>query len=352
MATAQEIFARIEQRETVGEETLKRYEYQKFWCILKIIELYLADDDFGVSLEMCDDVAVVDSVKDVKCIRFYQIKTSVNNQSISFLTSGGNGDGSVAAKGMYMFYCEELDRGLIDSIILVCNFRIRFNKHKNYDRVSVSELCEKDKGKIFDSIKNKYPKAKIEDLNVYSVEYVDIAVNRIEQVVEADLMRLVGERCQGISYDPRIFCRNVVDFVGRSQKAVGSERFVTRGCVDGWLCDARGQEKSHQVYEAARKTIMGMKVPDAILVRYYAGLGEYFRGIRSGDDLVESVRLVIMDRYHLQCANLVFDRDYICSFFEDIVGVFSDYVLHEDLVKGGIIYEREFRMFNAQECAI
>ncbi|MFD2209508.1 dsDNA nuclease domain-containing protein [Virgibacillus halophilus] len=76
----------VKPRDTSGPRSSNRFDYQKDWAILKMMEMYEVEEDFLLVMDYYDDVVVYDSATDLENISFSQIKTSSKNWTLNSLT--------------------------------------------------------------------------------------------------------------------------------------------------------------------------------------------------------------------------------------------------------------------------
>lgn len=70
-----DLFAQVPPRESSGSLTSDRFEYQKDWSLVLLLQLHLSGNDYLLVLDMHEDVVVFDSSSDPQSARFYQVKT-------------------------------------------------------------------------------------------------------------------------------------------------------------------------------------------------------------------------------------------------------------------------------------
>lgn len=76
----------VKPRDTSGSRSSNRFDYQKDWAILKMMEMYEVEEDFLLVMDYYDDVVVYDSATDPENVSFFQIKTSSKNWNLNSLT--------------------------------------------------------------------------------------------------------------------------------------------------------------------------------------------------------------------------------------------------------------------------
>lgn len=336
-----DVFSDAAQREKQGKIVSESFDFQKFWCILKLVELYFEGVDFGIALEVGDDVAIVDSIDDVRSVKFYQIKTSNVDKPVGFLTDAEGRDGSVAAKSMYMFYNENFNSGLIEEIILVCNFKFNFCKKLYRDNfVSVCEFDKIHRDRVFTSIKEKYDCARIEDMWIYGVEYIEAGRGNIDSMAYASLGKLVDSELGSVKFNLTAFYATVVDFVGKSKNGKGADKFVTRSDVHKWLDGLKDESKEGEVLVYVERYIESLDIVESEGGRLLSGVKAYHVEIRGGDALACAVREKVIDVYHRIGERMRFDYDFVCAAYFAIVDDVSEWRMHEFMIKGAMIYER------------
>lgn len=76
----------VKPRDISGPRSSNRFDYQKDWAILKMMEMYEVEEDFLLVMDYYDDVVVYDSATDPENVSFFQIKTSSKNWTLNSLT--------------------------------------------------------------------------------------------------------------------------------------------------------------------------------------------------------------------------------------------------------------------------
>lgn len=76
----------VKPRDISGPRSSNRFDYQKDWAILKMMEMFEFEEDFLLVMDYYDDVVIYNSAKDPENISFFQIKTSSKNWTVNSLT--------------------------------------------------------------------------------------------------------------------------------------------------------------------------------------------------------------------------------------------------------------------------
>jgi hypothetical protein len=63
------------QRERSGSPTSSRYDYQKDWAILELVEMHNTGTNYCMIMEYHDDILVLDGADEPMCAHFFQVKT-------------------------------------------------------------------------------------------------------------------------------------------------------------------------------------------------------------------------------------------------------------------------------------
>lgn len=67
-------------RENAGARDSNRFDYQKNWTIVKLMELHTTGQDYLLAFEFHEDIAVFNSSADPTQVDFYQVKTNKDPQ--------------------------------------------------------------------------------------------------------------------------------------------------------------------------------------------------------------------------------------------------------------------------------
>lgn len=62
----------VKPRDISGPRSSNRFDYQKDWAILKMMEMYEVEEDFLLVMDYYDDVVVYDSATDPENISFFK----------------------------------------------------------------------------------------------------------------------------------------------------------------------------------------------------------------------------------------------------------------------------------------
>ncbi len=71
--------------ENSGSRSGNRFDFQRDWALVKILELHENNNDYIVILDYHDDILILDSETDPKNINFYQLKTRSKNITVNTL---------------------------------------------------------------------------------------------------------------------------------------------------------------------------------------------------------------------------------------------------------------------------
>lgn len=122
-------------RENSGSRSSNRFDYQKDWAIIKLIELHKSKKDYLLVMDYFDDVVVFDSAEMPKNLSFYQVKTRGNNWTVNRMLERKKGkDGPLLSILGKMYECKMQFSNHTLSLNFVTN--AKFNV----------QLKEKDKG--------------------------------------------------------------------------------------------------------------------------------------------------------------------------------------------------------------
>jgi len=61
-------------REISGSQTSRKYDYQKNWSLLKILELLKKNKDFIALIDYHEDLVIINFDEPLEKLEFYQIK--------------------------------------------------------------------------------------------------------------------------------------------------------------------------------------------------------------------------------------------------------------------------------------
>lgn len=151
-------------RETSGPRSANRFDYQKDWAILKLLELHQYQDDYLLVLDYHDDVMVLDSEDDPQSASFYQLKTKENGiwklNDIITPKKGKKGPLSSIIGKLYdcklTFPNHTLCLTLVSNACFEVSLEHHAGKSTNKKSICFTDIEQKDLGKIIKAIKTEH----------------------------------------------------------------------------------------------------------------------------------------------------------------------------------------------------
>lgn len=191
-------------REDAGGRTSNRFAYQMYWAFHKLLELSKEKADFVLIMEFIEDVIILDSSSNPRCIDFYQVKTNdkknVQYISASTMTSKSKNSMSFIQKLLDSLnkYPEEAR-----SIHFVSNKFFNFNmKSENIDsreklNIALGDIGDKDLKKIKSDICGScIHRNKCED-ECHEVIHFDVSeldINNYSETILGKFVNFLGDK--------------------------------------------------------------------------------------------------------------------------------------------------------------
>ncbi|MCY8929856.1 DUF4297 domain-containing protein [Bacillus subtilis] len=150
-------------RETSGSRSANRFDYQKDWAILKLIELHKSGEDYLLVLDYYDDIVVFDSEEEPEKVEFFQVKTGSSNWTLKKLlkrNKGKNGPLPSILGKMYgckmQFPDHTLSLNFISNFSLSIDLKDKKKKSTESSEVPFSEICDKKLSEIVEQLKEEH----------------------------------------------------------------------------------------------------------------------------------------------------------------------------------------------------
>ncbi|EOW9529670.1 dsDNA nuclease domain-containing protein [Bacillus cytotoxicus] len=145
-------------RDISGPRSSNRFDYQKDWAILKMMELYETNENFLLVMDYYDDVVVYDSDIDPENVSFFQIKTAAKNWTIKELTKRKEGKmGPTLSILGKMYECKMQFPNHTLSLNFISNYTYNLKllsgeKSVTKSRVCLAELSEETLGEVINKV--------------------------------------------------------------------------------------------------------------------------------------------------------------------------------------------------------
>lgn len=188
-------------RETSGSRSANRFDYQKDWAILKLIELHKSGQDYLMVMDYYDDIVVFDSETGPKNMEFFQIKTAGTNWTLNKLLSRKKGENgplpSIVGK-MYdcklQFPNHTLSLNFVSNAFLSIDLKDKKTKSVSKKVIPFSEICDKKLTDIVNQIKEEH--SLTDDPNFLEITFFrvsDLIINNREIYVKGKLSDFLEE---------------------------------------------------------------------------------------------------------------------------------------------------------------
>ncbi|MDQ0228855.1 DUF4297 domain-containing protein [Metabacillus malikii] len=188
-------------RENSGSRSANRFDYQKDWAILKLIELHKTGEDYLLVMDYYDDIVIFDSESDPKNMEFFQIKTSGGNWTLNKLLKRKKGESgllpSIIGK-MYgcklQFPNHTLSLNFVSNSFLSIDLKDKKTKSLTKRDIPFSEICDKKLAIIINQIKEEHSLTEVPDfLELTFFKVSDLILNDREIYVRGKLSDFLEE---------------------------------------------------------------------------------------------------------------------------------------------------------------
>lgn len=228
------------QREVAGSRTATRYDYQKNWALVKMLEYHKEDRDYVFAFEFHDDVLILDSEHNPEVANFYQVKTKDSGKpwSINELIKTEKGKDSVKLSILGKLYLHKLKfAGYIIGLHFITNARFSFLP-ANSESIKNSNLKDSEKEKIINNIKIQVPglnQLSLDDINFCTTP---LSLNDCEHHTKGrvhDFFLTVMGKFYTIS-TANSWCKTIMDEIKRKNNSPNIEfssfgEFIKKKCI-------------------------------------------------------------------------------------------------------------------------
>ncbi|RAS83081.1 DUF4297 domain-containing protein [Priestia endophytica] len=188
-------------RENSGSRSANRFDYQKDWAILKLIELHKSGEDYLLVLDYYDDIVVFDSEITPNKMEFFQIKTSESNWTLNRLLKRKKGENgplpSIIAK-MYeckmQFPSHTLSLNFVSNSLFNLDLKDKKTKSTTKKSIAFSQICDKKLEHIISQIKEEHGLSDNPDfIEITFLKVSDLIINERETFVKGKLSDFLEE---------------------------------------------------------------------------------------------------------------------------------------------------------------
>jgi hypothetical protein len=150
-------------RESSGSRSSNRFDYQKDWAILKLLELHKSGQDFLLVMDYYDDIVIFDSETEPKNMDFFQIKTSDTNWTQKRLLSRKKGKkGPLPSIIGKMYGCKlqfpnhTLSLNFVSNAYLSIDLKDKKTKSTSKKDIPFTDICDKKLTEIINQLKEEH----------------------------------------------------------------------------------------------------------------------------------------------------------------------------------------------------
>lgn len=204
-------------RENAGSISSNRFDFQKDWAICKLLELHEQRTDYALILDLHDDVVVLDSSKTPLKADFYQVKTKEDKKwKLNELIRRHKGiSGHLSSKlgKLYQHKIKFKDHTQSLNFVSNASYDVELsdeNKSAKRDRISASDLKDKDKLIDFLSIELEVDKKDIDE-NIIFLEFTDLSIHSHSDATKGKISEFIEKRTKHQGYQLGLIYRTLFD---------------------------------------------------------------------------------------------------------------------------------------------
>ena len=171
-----DVLSKKPHRETVGASTAARFDYQKSYALLELINRHTADVDYSVAFEFHDDILFFDSETNPNIVEFTQVKTSSSNLPKKTHTLTSRRGNSNSMLGKLIMNMDGIPMNHEVSLVVVSNNPFEF---ANTD-VSFQDLNDDTKLKISSKLKEEFKGLQDHVLNSLNFKVTNITIENMD----------------------------------------------------------------------------------------------------------------------------------------------------------------------------
>lgn len=216
-------------RENSGSRSSNRFDYQKDWAIVKLLELHKTGQDYLLVMDYYDDIIVLDSEVDPKKMEFFQIKTSGTNWTLPKLLKRNKGErGPLPSIIGKMYGCKlqfpehTLSINFVSNTYLKVDLKDKKSSSLTKKEMPFADICDKKLSQIIHQIKEEHSLTEdpeFIELTFYKVS--DININDREPYVRGKLSDFLEELNPQGTFKPSLAYKSLFDEVKRKNNYEG-----------------------------------------------------------------------------------------------------------------------------------
>jgi len=228
-----DVLSKKPHRETVGASTAARFDYQKSYALLELINRHTTDVDYSVAFEFHDDILFFDSETDPNVVEFTQVKTSSSNspKKTHTLTSRRGAAHSVLGKLIKNRDGIPMEHEI--SLVVVSNNPFDFS---NTD-INFQNLDDATKLKISSKLKEEFDGLEDHVLNSFNFKVTNITIENMDTHLRGRVVDLF-EKEFGSKYSQNVlsWLRLIAGEIKRKnnyppEKVTTAEELIEQKCI-------------------------------------------------------------------------------------------------------------------------
>lgn len=172
-------------RENAGARSSNRFDYQKNWAIVKLIELHTTSRDYLLAFEFHEDIAVFNSSTDPTIVDFYQVKTTDNpHWKLTDFAKTKKGKHDTILPSILGKLNEQLENfgDAVGGLYLITNSKVQGNLKNKTDCLTVAtfnlkDVCDEDLKKLNAKLSMELAGkdlTKLTEMMVFNLQQLDI----------------------------------------------------------------------------------------------------------------------------------------------------------------------------------
>ncbi|MFD1174528.1 dsDNA nuclease domain-containing protein [Oceanobacillus picturae] len=278
------LVSRQKPRENSGSRSANRFDYQKDWAILKLIELHKSGEDYLLVLDYYDDVIVFDSGEEPENVEFFQVKTGKTNWTMKRLLSRKKGkEGKLPSILGKMYACKmqfpdhTLSLNFISNSSLSIDLKDKNKKSTENSEVAFSEICDKKLSEIVDQLKEEHSIVGVPDfVELTFYRKTNLALVEREPFIKGKLGEYLEELDPKGMFRLSLVYNSLFDEVKRKNnyegdisdfKDLAHKKGISRDAFDSMINQFTRTEKIEEDWTTAEQRFNNEGVPFGVIRR-------------------------------------------------------------------------------------
>lgn len=235
-----DVLSKKPHRETVGASTAARFDYQKSYALLELINRHTANVDYSVAFEFHDDILFFDSEINPNVVEFTQVKTSSSNSPKKTHTLTSRRGDANSILGKLILNTDEIPIDHEFALVVVSNNPFEFS---NVD-INFGDLDDTTKLKISTKLKEEFAQLDTTIIDSIRFKVTNITIENMDTHLRGSVVDLF-EKEFGSDYSQNVlsWLRLIAGEIKRKnnyppEKVTTAEELIEQKCIGRSLISA------------------------------------------------------------------------------------------------------------------